>query len=384
LLLKRASKLDASFDEYDFSNANAAPSSNERAFEAFVTMISSKTAILIFVVLLTAILARAQSEVPIVSGGAGFIGTTQGGVNFFEPTIAPVIAVPLGDHILIEGRATFQEFVARTNGTSGPYQGSFFDTADYLQLDYTVNSRLTFVVGRFLTPFNIYDERLNPIWIHNLQDVPIIFVIGTRTGGSNDGVMVRGALIARDNYEVNYTAYYSASNLANNADTHFGSARAAGGRAGIFFTKKRLELGASYQRYMQDTYMNASGAYVSWQPYSAPLDVKGEYAHSLSGHGYWLEGAYRLSRFGGSDSAIGRLAPVARMQQFFRNRPVAGDSLPRVNTQQFDFGLNYYLPHEIRLNGSYGRQFTSLRNENVWNFAITYRFMFPMWPGGSK
>ncbi len=339
---------------------------------------------LTFLICFGALAAHAQSDVPIVAGGIGFLGTTQGGATFFEPTIAPVVAVPIGDHILIEGRGTFQEFVAKSNVTSGPYHGQFFDTVDYLQLDYIVNSHLTFVAGRFLTPFNIYDERLVPIWIHNLQDVPIIFVIGTRTGGSNDGAMVRGTLVARDNYEVNYTAYYSASNLANNAQTHFGSARAAGGRAGVFFPKTRLELGASYQRYMQDTPMNVFGTYISWQPYSADVDVKGEYAHSLSGQGYWIEGAYRLSRFGSSDSAIGRLAPVARLQQFLRNQPVPGDSLPSVNTQQFDFGLNYYLPHEVRLNGSYGRQFSSLRNVNVWNFAITYRFMFPMWPGGSK
>lgn len=339
---------------------------------------------ILFVAWLLAAGANAQSDVPVVSGGLGFLGTNQAGSTFFQPVVAPVVSVPLGDHILFEGRATFLGFVARENGTTGPYQANFFDTADYLQLDISVNSHLTIVVGRFLTPFNIYNERFSPIWIHNLADVPIIYTIGTRTSGSNDGAMVRGDLVTRDAYQVNYTGFYSASNLANNSQTHFASARAAGGRAGVFFPHTRLEFGGSYERYMQDTHMNVFGAYLSWNPYAVPLELNGEYAHSLSGFGYWLEGQYRLSRMRGSDSVIGRLAPVARMQQFFRNRPAAGDSLPSANTQQFDFGLNYYLPHEIRLNGSYGRQFSSIGDANVWNFGITYRFMFPMWPGGAQ
>jgi hypothetical protein len=347
-------------------------------------MLLRRLFVLVVFVLLSMSHANAQSDVPIISGGVGFIGTSQGGATSFQPTIAPVVAVPLGDHFLIEGRATLSGFIARENGRTGPYQGQFFESADYLQLDYTVNSQLTLVVGRFLTPFNIYDERLSPIWIHNLEDAPIIFTIGTRTSASNNGITARGTLVAHDNFELNYTAYYSASNRANDADSHFASARAAGGRAGVFFPHAGLEFGGSYQRYMQDVHMNVSGLYVSWTPNDLPLNVKSEYAHSLSGQGYWIEGAYRLSHFRGQDSAIGRLAPVARVQQFFRNKPVARDSLPSVNTQQVDFGLNYYLPHEVRLNGSYGRQFTSVRNENVWNFAVTYRFMFPMWPGGSK
>lgn len=332
--------------------------------------------------------ASAQSdaplpEVPIVSGGLGFLGTNQAGVTSFQPIVAPVVAIPIGDHVLIEGRGTFQGFIARENGRTGPYQANFFDTVDYFQLDYTINSHVTIVIGRFLTPFNIYGERLSPIWIHNLQDAPITYAIGTRTSGSNDGAMLRGTIIARDAYEVNYTAYYSISNRANDPQSHFASPNAAGGRAGVFLPGAGLEFGGSYQRYMQNLHQNVYGIYLSWQPPVAPLDIKGEYAHSVSGSGYWVEGSYRLSQFGGGDSAIGRLAPVARVQQFFRNRVVPGDALPAANTQQVDFGLNYYLPHEIRLNGSYGRQFTPRGNANVWNFGITYRFLFPMWPGGS-
>lgn len=343
-----------------------------------------KTLAIIALVAASGLSALAQSDVPVISGGVGFVGTSQGGVNFFEPITSPVIAVPLGDHFLVEGRATFLGFISRTDGTTGPYQAQFFYSEDYLQIDYTVNSQLTIVAGRFLTPFNMYNERFTPVWIPDLFDVPIIYSLSAHTNPANEGVMARGVLASTDKFEVNYAAFYSISNRTNDPNTHFGSARSAGGRAGVFFPGQRLELGASYQRYMQDTRLNIYGAYLSWQPTNTALDIKGEYTHSLSGSGYWLQGAYRLSRFRGPDSAIGRLAPVARVQQFFHNQPVASDPVPNVNVQQVDFGLNYYLPHEIRLNGSYGRQFTSQSNVNVWNFGVTYRFMFPAWPGGSK
>ncbi len=151
---------------------------------------------------------------------------------------------------------------------------------------------------------------------------------------------------------------------------------------GVFFPDARLEIGTSYQRTLQDQHMSSVGNDISWTPYSVPLDVKGEWARSLSGYGYWIQAAYRFSHFGGGNSAIGRLEPVFRMQQFFRSQQVAGDSLPATNTRQPQFGLNYYLPHDIRLNASYGRQLISHSTDsNFWEFGITYRFLFPMWPG---
>ena len=81
---------------------------------------------------------------------------------------------------------------------------------------------------------------------------------------------------------------------------------------------------------------------------------------------------------------IGRLQPVVRMQQFVRKQFIAGDVLPAANTQQADFGVDYYFPHEVRLNADYSRQFSGLGNINIWDIGITYRFMFPLWPGGHK
>ena len=278
---------------------------------------------------------------------------------------------------MIETRADLREMISHKNGNSGPYQGQFFGTLEYLQLDYNVNTHMTITGGRFLTPFGIFNERISPIWINKFQDAPNLAAIGTGDGYSN-GFMVRGAAISNRRVAVNYTAYFSALSTISNLQ----SVRATGGRVGVFFPDARLEIGTSYQRTLQDQHMNSVGNDISWTPYSVPLDVKGEWARSLSGYGYWIQAAYRFSHFGGGNSAIGRLEPVFRMQQFFRSQQVAGDSLPSTNTRLPQFGLNYYLPHDIRLNASYGRQLISHSTDlNVWEFGITYRFLFPMWPG---
>jgi len=324
--------------------------------------------------------SHAQSDapnVPILSGALAFIGSTTAGATTYQPILAPVLLVPIGDKWLIESRADIQGFFAREDGTTGPYNGQFFANLDYLQLDYIVNSHLTITAGRFLTPFNFYNERISAVWIANLEDSPIIFPIGTRTSASSNGGMLRGAAISRPAWSLNYTAYFSATSTTENLQ----SGRAAGGRAGIFIPRLGLEVGGSYQRFLQNGDSNQSGAYVVWEPRQIPLDVRGEYAHSPGGKGYWLEGAYRLASSRTVSGPVSRLQVVARVQQFFKGNPAPEDLLPSADVNQFDFGLNYYLPHDVRLNGSYGRAYSSAGNFNVWNFAVTYRFVFPAWPG---
>jgi len=322
----------------------------------------------------------AQSNVPIISGGIGFLGASNGGANVFQPVVAPVLVIPLGERWLIESRADLRGVISREHGTTGAYQGQFFGTLEYLQLDYNATSWLTITAGRFLTPFGIFNERVSPIWINKFQDAPLIASIGNGVGYS-DGFMVRGALVSRKSYAVNYTAYFSTLSTVNKLE----SERGTGGRVGVFSPVTRLELGVSYRRTLQNPHQNSVGTHISWTPYSAPLDVKGEWAHSPSGHGYWLQAAYRFSQFHGSDSALGRLEAVFRMQQFWRSKLFPGDSLPGVDTRRPDFGLNYYLPHEVRLNASYSREFlTHATDVNVWEFGVTYRFLFPLWPGGAK
>jgi hypothetical protein len=273
-----------------------------------------------------------------------------------------------------------QGFVARSR-PGGPYEGQYFFSIWYLQLDYVVNSHLTIVAGSFPPPFNVFGERVNPIWIRNFQDSPLIFPIGTRTSGLSDGGMIRGVAASGPGWLLNYAAFFSALTNAR----QFSSGRAAGTRVGLFLPKANFEFGASYERFLQDHHANSYGGYFVWQP-TTHVDVKAEYAHSPQGQGYWIEGAYRFRESDPLGHALKNIQPIVRGQQFYRLAPGVNDSLPRADTQRVDFGLNYYLPHEIRLNGSYGRQFSSTGNSNNWTLDLTYRFLFPVpfWPKGAQ
>jgi hypothetical protein len=338
---------------------------------------SSKIRKILNLLLLLSAPALMAQDVPIISGGIGFLNSTNAGANFFQPVIAPLVAIPVGNHLLVESRFDFREFYSRENGTSGSYNGTFFKAIQYLQLDYIAAPKLTFTIGRYLTPFGTYNERLSPIWIQNFQDAPIITPIGTRTTGSSDGVMLRGALYSNPKFQVNYIGYFSVS---SNVD-QFEAARAAGDRIDVYFPGKRVEIGTSYARFLQDTHNNSIGAHFWWMPWRSPLQVRSEYAHGEHAQGYWLETSYRLSQWHGPDSIVGRVEPLFRMQQVFRNSLGPGDGLPSADTKQADFGLDYHFPHEVRLNTSYSRKFSTTGNANIWDMSLTYRFLFPVWRG---
>ncbi len=316
--------------------------------------------------------------IPVISGGAGYIHNVDGGITSLEPQINPGLLVPFGSHVLLESRGTFFGFYQRENQTSGPFKGQVFKSVDYAQVNWLADTHVIASVGRYLLPFGLYSERLSPIWIKNLQDAPITSAIGTRTSGSGNGFMLRGVATQKPSYSLQYTAYFSA---LSNID-HLQSARAAGGDASVFLPHARLEIGTSYQRFLQGRHINSTSIYVSWQPPSVPLDLKAEGDFSYNGRGYWIESAYLFKQLP-IPSFFRRTQVVARMQQFFPSNG-GGNSLPNVDTQRFDAGLNYYLRDDLRFISSYGRSFSSQGNANIWNVGFTYRFLFPLWPGRSK
>ena len=332
-------------------------------------------------------------EAPLITGGLGFITTHDSGSTFAQPVVAPVAVLPLGNHFLVESRADVRGFLLWPQ--NGPFQSDSFATLEYLQLDVIANKHLTITGGKYLTPFGTYNERLSAIWIHNFQDAPLIYPIGTRSSGYSDGAMIRGSLVSTKAVDFTYVAYFSASSNVE----QFQSARTAGFRGSLFFPAARLEVGASYQRFLQSSLTNSGGTLPTglqnsndtnnvgvhfwWEPTHTGLQLRSEFAHSPSGYGYWLEAAYRVGAERSDRRWYDGFEPLFRMQQFFSTTPHAGDLLPRGNTQQADFGLNYYLPHSVRLNGSYSRQFAATGDRNIWNFALTYRFMLPLAKGGS-
>jgi hypothetical protein len=319
-------------------------------------------------------------DTPLLSGGVAFFSSTPGGNTSYMPIIEPLLAAPIGSHILIESRAALLEsFSPNSNGQSG-YGHSHFVGLSYLEGDYIASSRITVSGGSFLLPFNVYNERLSPIWIGNFQDGPLIGALGLQSTGVGLGGMLRGSAIPRARFSIDYATWFS----ARSGNEQFNSHRSSGGRVSLYLPEKRLEIGGSYDRSLQATHENFFGAHVWWEPENTGLRMRSEFAHGQHAQGYWIEADYRLQRFGGADSAIGRFEPVFRMQQTFRIDAVASDSVPLVDTQRADFGLDYNLPHNTRILTSYARQFSSTGNMNVWETGIVYRFLFPAWKGKSN
>jgi len=297
--------------------------------------------------------------IPIISGGAGYIHNVTGGGPTLEPQVNPVLLVPFGRHVLLESRTDFTGFFARENFTSGPFKGKVFKDVEYAQLDWLADTHAIVVGGHYLLPFGLYNERLGPIWIRNLQDSPFTASIGTRTSGAGNGLMVRGVAAQTPTMSLQYTAYYSVPSDVE----QLGSGRAAGGDASVFFPGHRFEVGGSAQRFLQDHHITNGAVYISWQPLEASMDVKGEFDASYNGRGYWLEGAYKLDHVS-SHSFIHKAQLVGRFQQVFPQNG-GGNGLPRNNNKRFDTGLNYYLKDNLRLISSYARNFNSQQNLNV-------------------
>jgi hypothetical protein len=119
-----------------------------------------------------------------------------------------------------------------------------------------------------------------------------------------------------------------------------------------------------------------------------PLNMHGEYARSNQGSGYWVDGAYRLSQLHFWQKAMRRTEIAGRAEQFFSGSitpdEAAALGLSPANTREVELGLNYYLHDGLKVVGSYGRQFSSAGNQNLWSVGIAYRFMVPLGRVGAQ
>jgi hypothetical protein len=321
-----------------------------------------------------------ERPVPILSGSAGYFNFATAGQNQINTQINPVLLIPLGDRWLVESRAEFEgEFQRASEGA--PYGGPVSKHLDYAQLDYLANAHLTVTMGRFLTPFGIFNERLYPIWIRSLQQDPLIFPIAT---GSSDGLMLRGGFPVNPKANLNYAVYVSS---VSSGHSNLESNRNLGGRLGIFFPGQRLEVGGSWQKLLQDERANAFGFHFAWQPLPLPLNMHGEYARSSQGSGYWIDGAYRLSQMPFWQKAMRRTELAGRAEQFVSGEISAGEAeqlgLPAANTREGEFGLNYYVHDGLKAVASYGRQFSSQGDFNLWTAGLAYRFAIPLGRAGT-
>ena len=315
--------------------------------------------------------------VPILTGSTAYFTRVTAGQYQDAPSVSPLLLLPLGDKWLIEAKGSYSETF-----TKDPDDNYFENKASYGmaygQIDYVANRYVTLVAGRFTTPFNIYGERLAPNWIRALQTNPLTSPV---TSGSALGGMVRGGFPTSDSLNLTYALYFS----SNNTHHLLATDRSTGGRLGFFLPRQRLEIGASFQQVLQADRPHSSGIFFEWQSDRAPVTVRSEYARSsgTKGSGYWIESVYRLSQI----TPLRRLELVGRGEQFFAASRLSAATIKKLgalgkDTNEADFGMNYYLRSDIRASASYGRQFVLGRNANLWTIGMTYRFLIPMLPQG--
>ncbi len=310
--------------------------------------------------------------IPVLSGFGAVVPTWDGGAPTLVTIVSPVLLVPLANNVVFESRAAFEGDFQRRNGTSGAFTGTIAKSLDYMEVDYLASRYVTISAGRFLTPFNIFNERLYPNWIRNTQTDPLILPIGT---GSDNGLMLRGGIAVDPNLTLNYAAYFSA---LSNID-HFESERHAGVRIGMFLPRERFELGMSVQHQLQDERLTRYGLHLEWQPSRIPFEVRSEGAYSREeGNGLWIEGAYRLRNI--DPSLLRRLQLVGRTQVFHSSALSGAAGLPETDMKRTEVGLNYYLNDGWKALASYGRTFTPLGDSNIWTVGMTYRFVVPLGP----
>lgn len=140
---------------------------------------------------------------------AGF--TDRKGENSsFSASFNPLFLWKLNDRLLFEGEVELG------------LEGSATDVGlEYAQTSYLLNDHLTLGVGKFLTPFGTFSERLHPTWINKLPDAPLTL---QHHGGiapmTSLGAQLRGGLAAGRS-KFNYSFYVSNGPRLNVGDGGF-------------------------------------------------------------------------------------------------------------------------------------------------------------------
>src|SRR6516165_12732640 len=93
---------------------------------------------------------KQESGVPVLTGFVGFGSEFVPGQQTLEPTISPILLIPIGDHFLFETEGEFEGSYDHMTGQ--PWDHHWDKGIEYIQGNIFVNKYLTLVGGRFLTP----------------------------------------------------------------------------------------------------------------------------------------------------------------------------------------------------------------------------------------
>lgn len=235
-------------------------------------------------------------------------------INTFGAGFNPIFLYRLSDWIFFEG-----ELEVELEGTETEV------ALEYGQANLFLNNYMTLGVGKYLTPFGEFIERIHPAWIHKLITRPLPYR-STGAGGflrfSEVGPQLRGVVPLGDpGVEAEYAVFVGngprfnstarGAHLTNNfEDNNF--AKSYGGRIGLrpFPFERgwgRLKLGASTYNGKWDAdgnlWLNVWGVDGAYQ--YEPFELRGEWlgfrremptgVNTDNREGWYLQGAYKLS-----------------------------------------------------------------------------------------
>ncbi len=183
-------------------------------------------------------------------GFAGFTKAGDGNATFGPTGFNPIFLWKKSDKLFFESELAFEMEGGETKLN-----------LEYAVIHYKMCSYLDLAVGKFLSPFGIFNERIHPSWVNKFADNPLGFNhdVGTMVGPMSElGVeLAGGAQIGKG--KINYSFYISnGPNLmtdtmmagmlmySNTADNN--GNKAVGGRIGYLpFSNSCFEIGLSGQ-----------------------------------------------------------------------------------------------------------------------------------------
>lgn len=179
----------------------------------------------------------------LLSGYAvGAYRTVRNGPSVFTTEVSPILLWQLSERILFAAEPEFEAGEALEIELE--YAHVSVLAADFLSLG----------IGKFITPFTIFNERLHPAWINKLPGSPLPFGHGGIAPGSAVGAYARGGIPAGITrlsyalYAVNAPELMMDGEEAGEVEPADASEqRAFGGRVGLFLMPAGVELGYSFQ-----------------------------------------------------------------------------------------------------------------------------------------
>ena len=112
-----------------------------------------------------------------------FYSDEQAGENSFGLNFNPIVLYQAGDNLLFEGELEFE------------FEEELKTEVEYAQADWTVNDYVTFVAGKWLSPFGTFVEKIHPAWINKLPVSPFVFGHDGLVPFTQVGMHLRGGQI---------------------------------------------------------------------------------------------------------------------------------------------------------------------------------------------